>query len=145
MTATPMLVVLALSLGVASPAAAQRFMYTGMPDADVVAFLGKLQQAVGAGDRAAVAGMVLYPLRVNRDSARHTLVASRAELLRRYDAVFTPAIRRAIVTETAATLTGGLDGAGIKAGLVWISGVCDSRQLPRCRLGVASVNLHDER
>ena len=135
---------LALLLAAVRPVSAQRFMFTGVPDAEVLTFLGKLQRAVAAGDRAAVAGMVNYPLGVNRDAEHHTLVASATALLKQYDAVFTPTIRRGIITETPANLTGGRDGAGIKAGLVWISGVCDRSRPAKCRLGVASVNLHGE-
>lgn len=133
----------AVPLLLARPATAQRFMFTGAPDAQVLAFLQRLQQAVSAGNRGAVAGMVNYPLRVNHDAAKHTMIASAAVLLKQYDAVFTPAIRQAIVTETPDRLTGGRDGAAIKGGLVWISGVCDESHPPKCRLGVASVNLHD--
>jgi hypothetical protein len=132
----------AVLLAAAHPAGAQRFIYTGLPDADVVAFLGKLQKAVGAGDRAAVAGMVKYPLRVNRDATHHATIATSADLLKQYDAVFTPGIRVAIVKETPAKMSGGKDGAAIAAGLVWIAGVCDTSTPRKCRLGVSSVNLH---
>lgn len=137
--------VLAVFLAAVRPAIAQRFLYTGVPDAEVLSFVAKLQKVVAAGDRAGVAGMVKYPLRVNRDSAHHTFVASAAELLRQYDAVFTPTIRQAIVSEPPAKLTGGTDGVAIKAGLVWISSACDKSKPPKCRLGVSSVNLHGEK
>ena len=132
---------LAAGLVATQPAAAQRFIFTGCPDADVLTFVQKLQRTIGAGDRAGVAGMVKYPLRVNRDSAHHALVAGPAELVRQYDAVFTPAIRRAILSETPAGLAGSRDGVAIKRGLVWIAGTPDPSPTPRCRLGVSSVNL----
>lgn len=135
----------AFVLAMATPAGAQRFLYTGLPDSAVLSFFGRLQKAVGAGDRAAVAGMVKYPFRVNRDATHHANIETAAELLKQYAAVFTPGIRKAIVTETAAKLTGSPDGVAIKAGAVWIAGTCD-KSLPRkCRLGVASVNLHGEK
>lgn len=136
---------LTVLLAAVRPTSAQRFMFTGVPDAEVLTFLGKLQKAVAAGDRAGVARMVNYPLHVNRDAEHHALVTSAAGLLKQYDAVFTPTIRQAIVTETPAKLTGSRDGAGIKAGLVWISSTCDKNQPPKCRLGVSSVNLHGEK
>jgi hypothetical protein len=145
MTGKLTLLFVAVLLAAARSSSAQRFMFTGVPDADVLAFVQKLQKAVAAGDRAGVAGMVKYPLRVNHDAARHEDVASAAELLKRYDAVFTPSIRQAIVTETPAKLTGGRDGVAIKAGLVWISSACDKNRPPKCGLGVSSVNLHGEK
>ena len=98
------------------PAAAQRFMYTGVSDAEVLAFFGKFQSAVVSGNKAAVAAMVNYPLRVN--SARKGLkltVTSSADLLKRYDAVFTPVIRQAVAAEKPAKLVGSRDGAAIGA------------------------------
>jgi hypothetical protein len=145
MTIQRAVVILAVLLAAARPVAAQRFMYSGCPDADVLSFVAKLQKAVGAGDRSTVAGMVRYPLRVNRDAAHHILVAGVAELMKQYDAVFTPTIRQAIVAEKLATMSGGRDGVAIKAGLVWIAGMADSVRPARCRLGISSVNLQGEK
>jgi len=145
MTAKLTLLLLVLVAAAARPATAQRFMYSGVPDADVLSFLSKLQKAVSAGDRATVAGLVRYPLRVNRDATHHIVIATAPELLKQYDAVFTPTIRQAIITETPARLTGGKDGVAIKSGLLWLSSGCDSSQPPKCRLGVASVNVGAER
>ena len=145
MTGKLTFLLLALLLAGARAADAQRFMYTGVTDAEVLTFFQKLQKAVGTGDRIGVAAMVNYPLRVNRDAAHHFDVASSAELLKQYDAVFTAATRQAITTETPANLSGGKDGVAIKAGLVWFSGVCDRNRPPKCHLGVASVNLHGEK
>jgi hypothetical protein len=139
------LVLVVMLLVVTRPASAQRFMFTGCPDADVLTYFQKLQKTIAAGDRAGVAGMVKYPLRVNRDSTRHAMVASAAELLKQYDAVFTPTIRQAIISETPAKLAGGRDGVAIKGGVVWLAGIPDRSEPPKCHLGVSSVNLHAEK
>ena len=123
-------------------ASAQRFMYTGVSDAEVLAFFGKFQSAVVSGNKAVVASMVNYPLRVNaaRKGTKFT-IATPADLIKRYDAVFTPSIRQAVGAEKAAKLSASKDGAGIAAGLVWINGRCDKKVKPaKCTLGVVSVN-----
>lgn len=134
----------ALSLvlvAVAHPVSAQRFMYTGVSDAEVLAFFGRLQSAVVAGNKTIVASMVNYPLRVNTRKGPKFVVTSGADLLKRYDLVFTPVIRQAIVAEKPGKLVGSKDGAAIAAGLVWINGRCDKKVKPvKCTLGVVSVN-----
>jgi hypothetical protein len=136
---------LALFVAAVRPASAQRFLFTGVADSAVLTFVGRLQKAVGAGDRAAVSGMIRYPLRVNHDPTHHVNVATAAEFLQQYDAVFTATIRQAIGKQTAAKLTGGRDGVMIDGGRLWIGSVCDRSQPPKCKLGVTSVNLHGEK
>jgi hypothetical protein len=145
MTARLSCLVLGVLLVAARPVRAQRFIYSGVADSTVLSFVGRLQQAVGAGDRAAVAGMIRYPLRVNHDAQHHINVASAAELMKQYDAVFTPSIRQGIVKQLPATLTGGHDGVAIDGGRVWVGSACDKSQPPKCKLGVTSVNLHGEK
>jgi hypothetical protein len=129
-----------LAVALAHPARAQRFMFTGVTDAELLTFFGKFQKAVVANDRKTVASMVNYPLRVNDRAGHRQQIATSAELMRQYDAVFTPAIRQAIATEKASKLTSSRDGAGIAAGLVYMTGTCDKRKPPKCVLGVVSVN-----
>ena len=137
-------IALACSLAVFAlihPAAAQRFMYTGVSDAEVLAFFGKFQSAVVSGNKAVVATMVNYPLRVNtaRKGPKFTVTTS-ADLIKRYDAVFTPVIRQAVAAEKPAKLVGSKDGAAIAAGLVWINSKCNKQVKPaKCTLGVVSV------
>ena len=128
------------SVAMVPSARAQRFMFTGVPDAEVLTFFGKFQKAVVANDRKTVVSMVNYPLRVNDRAGHHQKVATSAELMAKYDAVFTAPIRQAIATEKPAKLTSSRDGAAIGAGLVWMTGACDKRKPPKCVLGVVSVN-----
>lgn len=129
-----------LAVAAARPARAQRFVALGMTDSDVFAALRRLQKAVGAGDRATVAGMVNYPLRVNRGPDVHTLFPTRGELLKRYDAVFTPDVRRAILSDTLTQLLGGTNGVPLGRGVVWMTSTCDTGRPPVCRIGITSVN-----
>ncbi|PHY12682.1 hypothetical protein CSW58_10970, partial [Caulobacter sp. B11] len=62
---------------------------TDEPDAVFEARVGRFLKAVVRGDRAAAAQAVSYPLLVN--GARPRTVRNRAELLARWDSIFTPA------------------------------------------------------
>jgi hypothetical protein len=64
--------------------------------AQVTQFVAWLKQAVAADDRAAIAGMVNYPLRVNSATAtgRPTFYRNAAALSANYARVFTPISRR---------------------------------------------------
>jgi hypothetical protein len=119
---------------------AQRFLYTGVPDREVLTFFDKLQKAVASGNRNEVSTMINYPLHVNTRSGTKFVIDSRADLMRQYDAVFTPPIRNAIVTEKPARLIGGRAGVAVGSGMVWISGVCTKTKPSKCTLGVANVN-----
>lgn len=133
--------VAALLLVVMHPAGAQRFVTLGMSDADVIATLQKLQKAVGAGDRATVAGMVNYPLRINHGPDDHTTLRTRADLLKHYDEVFAPEVRRAVVAEKLTDVLGSTEGVPLGKGAVWLASTCDKGRPPSCHLGITSVNL----
>ncbi|MGH7583547.1 MAG: hypothetical protein ACREL5_10000 [Gemmatimonadales bacterium] len=122
-------------------AGAQRFFSTGVADKDVQAYLDHLQKAAATNQRAAVAGLVAFPLRVNRGVRSHFMIADRAELLRRYDAVFTPAIRTAIVSQRYADLYVNSGEIAVGRGAVWLKGICTRRRPITCHLAVTSVNL----
>lgn len=145
MTGKFKLLLVVILLAAVRPASAQRFMYTGTSDGEVLSFLTRLQKAVGAGDRTTVAALIKYPLRVNHNEKRHESITTSAQLLKQYDAIFTPKIRQSIVKQTPAKLTGGRDGVAIDAGAVWLNSSCDRSQPPKCKMGVSSVNLHESK
>ncbi len=132
-----------LSLLCAAPAAvhAQRFYALGVTDEEGTRFIDALQKAVSANDRAAVVHMVNYPLRVNQSRTSHRLITSEATLLREYDAVFTPYVRRAITSDKVADMFISNAGVAIDRGVVWLAGVCTKSRPPVCHLGVSSINL----
>lgn len=59
-------------------------------------FFGVLKHAVAADDRAAVASMCSYPLRVAIDGKDHS-IENRAELLHHYAQVFTPELKKNVL------------------------------------------------
>jgi hypothetical protein len=101
----------------------------------------RLKQAVAANDRAAVAASFVYPFRVNRTRTSHVFVQTRGELLRRYDAILTPKVRQAILTQNPDSLFYSWRGSMAGNGMVWIDGVCDDRRMQKCRFGVTAINL----
>ena len=130
----------ALLLAAIRPASGQRFVTVGMPDSEVLAALQKLQKALAAGDRGTVAGMVNYPLRLNRGPDDHTTFATRSALLSRYDEVFTPEIRRAVLADKMTDVLASTDGIPLGRGAVWLNSTCSTTHPRTCRLGIFSVN-----
>ena len=125
----------------ASSAGAQRFVALGMPDSQVLSTIQKLQRGVAQGDRAAVASLVRYPLRVNHGPDQHTMITGRAELLRQYDAIFTPEIRRALAAEKLDDVLGSKEGVPLGRGLVWMTSTCGTTRPRTCTIGITSINL----
>ena len=125
----------------ARAASAQRFFSTGVSDKEVLGWFDRLQKAVAGNQRSVVAGMVEYPLRVNHGPKVHESIVGRTELLRQYDAVFTPPIRRAIVDQKPADLFANADGIAVGHGAVWLKSVCTRRAPISCHLGVHDINL----
>jgi len=105
----------------------------------------RLKQAVAANNRTAVAASFVYPFRVNRTQASHLWVQTRAELLRRYDAIFTPKVRQAILAQNPDSLFYSWRGSMAGNGVVWIDGVCDDSRMQKCRFGVTGINLSEPR
>ena len=74
----------------------------------VEVFLVQLQRATQAGDRAAIAAMLQYPITISIDGLRVPF-ADAAAFLERYDDIFNPALRDAIAR--ASVSAGGVIGA----------------------------------
>jgi hypothetical protein len=81
-------------------------------------FLAGLQRAVGVGDRASVAAMIRYPLRVNGVKGLHWITTP-AQMLRHYTAIMTPHMKASISTQRAECLFANWQGVMIDNGEVW--------------------------
>ena len=80
---------------------------------DVAAFVGALDRACRASDKAAMAGLVQYPLSVATSGIRIP-IANREALLKSYDAVFTPGVCQAIAAAANGLKSGETSGAAVK-------------------------------
>lgn len=81
------------------------------------------QRAVAAGDRAAVAALVRYPLIANI-GGRKVSITDPTAFLADYDRILTPEIARAVVSQRYAQLMVNGQGVMFGSGESWIGGIC---------------------
>ena len=105
----------------------------------------RLKFAIAKGDSAAVAGLVVYPLRVNRTIQTRSDVGSKSLLLRRYGTIFTDSVRRAILAQNPDSLFFSWRGTMVGNGEVWIQTVCESHDESSCQEGIVVINLPERR
>jgi hypothetical protein len=96
-------------------------------------FLAELQNAVAGGDKAKVASMISYPVRVIQGTSR-TRIRTEAALLSQYDTIFDAHVRQAIAHQSAKCLFGNYQGAMIGDGEVWFN------QRPDGTMKIVTVN-----
>ena len=86
-------------------------------------FLRRLQSAIRADNRAAVTGMIAYPLRVNRNGGSTSYANGRA-VLADYELIFTARVKSAILNQRFERLFGRDQGVAIGDGVVWFDHSC---------------------
>ena len=127
---------LALSAGLAHAAPANDL---GPAPEQVERFARSLQSALQRHDAPGVAAMVAFPLRVGTEGGQARRVG-RAELLRSFDAVFTPTVVKAVLAQDPAALLQNHQGVMFGNGEVWAAEVCQAQPKPPCPLRVITVN-----
>ena len=89
------------------------------PDCDQAkAFFAKFQKAVDANRRQDVAAMVSYPLHSYRNG-KATVIKTKADLLARYDTVFSAGARCAIDSAILDGVWGNWRGFTVNTGVIW--------------------------
>ena len=112
-------------------AASVDFATAGTTKAVAHSFLQQLQQAVAANNKAAVASLVHYPLRINRARVdkhdandihtKHTLlIMNSSAFIRQYQRIITPTVKRAILKQLPETLFVNSQGVMLGGGQVWL-------------------------
>lgn len=91
-------------------------------------FFEKLQKAIAASDKQAVASMVDYPFRA-RIGGRAAKITDAAHFLADYDKIITTKVKQAVLKQTYPTLFANWQGVSIGDGEVWFSGVGDSNTI----------------
>ncbi|MEO6103507.1 MAG: hypothetical protein ABIP44_07705 [Pseudoxanthomonas sp.] len=81
------------------------------------------QAGVAAGDKAAVAALVAYPITIDRDGGK-TTIRDAAAFIREYDRIITPAIARTIKAQKYSALMVNGKGVMFGDGETWINGIC---------------------
>jgi hypothetical protein len=84
-------------------------------------FFTKLQQALGADNKIAVASMCMYPIHVCING-NFVTIRSRAELIRHYSQIFTPAVKKAVAA-LPSPIHLGWKGFMTDHGELWLDGV----------------------
>lgn len=102
-------------------------------------FLAALQKAVAAADKAAVAGMISYPLKT-KVAGKATTLHNAKEFTAHYDALVTPKVAAAVKGQTYAKLFANAEGVMIGDGEVWFSGVCSDNACTKQTVQVTAIN-----
>ncbi|TAA46566.1 hypothetical protein [Pseudoxanthomonas winnipegensis] len=125
----------AAALSASAPAATQE---TSTNDAEVDAridqvlgdhaayrsVLERLQAAVKADDRPAVAALMRYPFEV-RLADRKRRIDNAQDFVAQYEQILTPAIAQVITAQRYGALQVNQNGVMLGSGQVWINGVCN--------------------
>ena len=82
-------------------------------------FLTALQTALAANDKAKIAGMVQYPLRVNLAGQTHRLIRNRQQFAEQFAWLFTDKTREAVKTQIPACMFARDQGVMIGNGEIW--------------------------
>jgi hypothetical protein len=108
--------------------------------ADAVSeFWERLRRNVGRTDKAAVCGMIAYPLR--HDGAT---VTGAADCVARYDDIFTIAVRKAVGTQQYEELFVNQSGVMAGIGELWFAGTCPDRACAPPQIRIVAVNSRTE-
>ncbi|MCK4207647.1 hypothetical protein J3U99_23170 [Brucella pituitosa] len=87
-------------------------------------FFERLQKAVKAGDKQAVASMIDYPFRA-RIGGKAVKVKDAAHFVADYDKIITTKVKQTVLDQTYPALFANWQGVSIGDGEVWFSGVGD--------------------
>jgi len=145
-TAGLALACMALAMAVAAPASAQSDEQTSArlealfgAHEPYEAFLATLKDAVSAGDRRSVAAMIAYPL-ATTIAGKPVTLASKEDVVRRYDQVFTPAIVAAVEGQAYATLFATAEGVMVGDGEIWFGGICGDEACSEVSVKIVAIN-----
>lgn len=97
-----------------------------------------LQLGVASGDRARVAALMRYPLRVDVAGAQRQ-IRDAATFEREYDSIITGNVARTIAAQNFDTVFASQQGVMIGNGQVWINGTCVDAACARSDVRVVSI------
>jgi hypothetical protein len=107
--------------GAASGQEENRYAVAGVEDPrEVGRFLSELKEAVARDERARVASLVSFPMRLN-SGRRKTLVRDRRDFLRRYARIFNAKVREALARQAEPALFVNYQGVMVGDGEIWFA------------------------
>lgn len=97
-----------------------------------------LQRGIAADDRAAVAALLRYPVRVTV-AGKDQKLADAAAFQREYDKIVTPALKALIAEQRFDTLFVNQQGVMLGQGEVWINGKCLDKACDKAEVKVNNI------
>jgi hypothetical protein len=97
------------------------------------------RQAVAAGDAAAVAAQLRFPLRVGGEASKPRQIDDAAGFLRDYPRIVTPALAAAVAAERYDALLVNQQGVALAGGAVWVAGRCEDSACTRQDVKVVTI------
>ncbi|QNR97676.1 hypothetical protein ICJ04_01795 [Stenotrophomonas sp. 169] len=97
-----------------------------------------LQQGVASEDRAAVATLMRYPLRVETAAGKRE-IADAAAFQRDYAQIITTPVAQAIAAQSFDTVFANQQGVMIGSGQVWLNGTCVDQACSRSDVKVVTI------
>lgn len=107
----------------ATPRTRSQIVKFGLDPADVfILFIHDLKLAISKGERKRVAEMVAFPIDVDI-GGKSVRLRSAAELVRRFDSVFTPRVVDTVTKQDINSIAFSSQGAMLGNGEVWIANI----------------------
>ena len=103
-------------------------------------FFEQFRAAVVAGDKAAVAAAMHYPITVHLEGKQWSLY-SPAEFTDVYSHIFSPALVELVRRQQYADLFANDQGVMLGQGEIWFSGICEDVECEKMPLKVVALNL----
>jgi len=97
-----------------------------------------LQQGVASDDRAAVAALMRYPVRVETAAGKRD-IADATAFQRDYAQIITPPVAQAIAAQSFDTVFANQQGVMIGSGQVWLNGTCVDKACSRSDVKVVTI------
>lgn len=97
-------------------------------DAAVESFLHDLQEAVSKNERAKVASIIAYPIKV-RVGRHREIIRKKSDLLKRYDSVFNQKVKEALGKQKVSDLFVNSQGVMVGDGEIWFNQMAGSKNI----------------
>jgi hypothetical protein len=101
------------------PLGRSHFKFNGYGYKASVDFMTELQRLVKAGDRAGLADLANYPLRVNISVSRHLVIKDRAAFLKGFDQIYPAPVIQAILAADPRDVSCSYQGIMLGNGILW--------------------------
>ncbi|MEL1265887.1 hypothetical protein [Pseudoxanthomonas putridarboris] len=100
----------------------------------------RLQQAVKADDRKAVAALVDYPLTVRPKGGPARAIHDQEAFVAHWDTIMTEEVRKAVLEQKYAELFVNWRGVMVGSGQVWMNAICQDDACAESTVRIAGIN-----